>query len=121
MTTHSTIPATENESWGFWGTMEEHASAAWPLAITAIANATNQPLATVKTFLDSRHGRHFADYVYNALFEGQTLPMAIDAATQHWMGWRISYQTSKKYGIPQELPYLTGFVMHCEIAAEAAA
>lgn len=29
MTTNQ-IPTTQNEAWGFWGTMNEHASAAWP-------------------------------------------------------------------------------------------
>jgi hypothetical protein len=31
------------------------------------------------------------------------------------MGWTIGRQTSKQYGIPRGLPYLTGFVIHCEI------
>ena len=35
MTTNQ-IPATQNDAWGFWGTMNEHASAAWPLAIAAL-------------------------------------------------------------------------------------
>lgn len=43
MTTNQ-IPATQNESWGFWGTMNEHASAAWPQACAAISHATSQPL-----------------------------------------------------------------------------
>ncbi|CAG0983066.1 hypothetical protein GEOBC_01939 [Geobacteraceae bacterium] len=36
MTTNQ-IPATQNEAWGFWGTMNEHASAAWPLSNSPIA------------------------------------------------------------------------------------
>ena len=57
--TTDTIPATQNDAWGFWGTMNEHASAAWPLAMTAISDATGQPLESVRIFLDSRFGRHF--------------------------------------------------------------
>ena len=113
--TTDTIPATQNDAWGFWGTMNEHASAAWPLAMTAISDATSQPLESVRTFLDSRHGRHFADDVQNGLYAGAPLADAIAQATQRWMGWTIGRSTSKQYGIPKGLPYLTGFVIHCEI------
>jgi hypothetical protein len=119
MNTNQQMPATQNEAWGFWGTMNEHANAAWPLAMTAISAATSQPLESVLVFLDSRHGRHFADDVQNGLYRGQTLAGAINAATQQWMGWTIGRQTSKQYGIPRGLPYLTGLVIHCEIAEES--
>jgi hypothetical protein len=122
MTTTTQIPATQNEAWGFWGTMTENAAAAWPMAMTAIAEATGQPLDAVRTFLDSRHGRHFADDVLNQMHAGLALADALRAATQQWMGWKIGRQTSKQYGIPRGLPYLTGFVIHCEIIeAELAA
>ena len=121
MNTNQQMSATQNEAWGFWGTMNEHASAAWPLAMTAISGATSQPLESVQDFLDSRHGRHFADDVQNGLYRGQALADAINAATQQWMGWTIGRQTSKQYGIPRGLPYLTGFVIHCEIAEESLA
>lgn len=112
------IPATQNDAWGFWGTMDEQANAAWPLAMTAISDATGQPLESVRTFLDSRHGRHFADDVQNALYRGQALADAINTATQQWMGWNIGRQTSKDYGIPRGLPYLSGFVIQSGIDAE---
>lgn len=92
MNTNQQMPATQNDAWGFWGTMNEHASTAWPMAMTAISDATGQPLAD-----------------------------AINAATRQWMGWTIGRQTSKEYGIPRGLPYLTGFVIHCEIAEESLA
>lgn len=117
MTTNQ-IPSTQNDNWGFWGTMNEHASTAWPLAMAAISDATSQPLESVRVFLDSRHGRHFADDVQNSLYIGKTLKDAIDAATQTWMGWTIGRQTSKDYGIPRGVPYLTGFVIHCAIIEE---
>ena len=119
--TNNQIPTTQNEAWGFWGTMNEHAEAAWPLTMTAISDATHQPLESVRIFLDSRHGRHFADDVQNGLYQGQALQDAISAATQRWMGWTIGRQTSKQYVIPRGLPYLTGFVIHCEICEEMAA
>ena len=105
MTQTANIPATRNEGWGFYGTMNEHAEAAWPLAMTAVANATGEPLDTVRAFLDSRFGRHYAD----------------NAATSKWMAWTIGRQTSRNYDIPRGLPYLTGFVVHCGIIEECAA
>ena len=119
MTTANPMPATQNDAWGFFGTMDEHAAAAWPLAMSAISDATGQPLESVRIFLDSRHGRHFADDVQNGLFEGKSLQDAINAATARWMGWTIGRQTSKDYGIPKGLPYLTGFVIHCEVTDES--
>ena len=69
---------------------------------------------------NDRHlGRHFADDVQNGLFRGQTLADAINSATQRWMGWTIGRSTSKQYGIPKGLPYLTGFVIHCEVTDES--
>ncbi|NJD64325.1 MAG: hypothetical protein FIB00_03620 [Chloroflexi bacterium] len=118
MTTTTQIPATQNEAWGFWGTMTDNAAAAWPTAVTALAEATGQPPDAVRAFLDSRHGRHFADDVLNQMHAGLALADAIHAATQQWMGWKIGCQTSKQYGIPRGLPYLTGFVIHCEIIEE---
>jgi hypothetical protein len=118
-TTHrANIPATQNEAWGLFGTLGEHAEAAWPIAMTAISDATNQPLESVRSFLDSRHGRHFADDVHNGLYAGANLNDAINAATQRWMGWTIGRQTSKDYGTPRGIPYLIGFVIHCEIVEE---
>ncbi len=121
MNTNQQMPATQNEAWGFWGTMNEHASAAWPLAMTAISDATSQHLESVRIFLDSRHGRHFADDVQNGLYRGQTLADAVNAAAQQWMGWTIGRQTSKDYGIPRGMPYLMGFVIHTEIVEDSLA
>ena len=116
-TTH--IPATQNEAWGFTGAMSEHATAAWPVAMTTIADATYQPLESVRTFLDRRHGRHFADDVLNGLHAGLNLQDAIHAATQRWMGSTIGRLTSKQHGFPKGTPYLSGFVIHCEIVEKA--
>ncbi len=121
MNTTTQIPAPTVTDFGFFGTMAEHAEAAWPLAMTAISDATGQPLESVRTFLDSRHGRHFADDVQNGLYTGANLADAIAQATARWMGWTIGRSTSKQYGIPKGLPYLTGFVIHCEIIEESLA
>lgn len=119
MITTNPIPATQNEDWGFFGTMNQDAQAAWPIAMTAISDATCQPIDSVRAFLDSRHGRHFADDVLNQMLTGNSIAQAIDAAVARWMDWTIGRVTSRDYGIPKGLPYLTGFVIHCEIAEEA--
>ncbi|WP_333669624.1 hypothetical protein [Elioraea tepidiphila] len=79
--TNGTILPTENTSWGFWGTMRERAAAAWPIAFTAIHDATAANAEAVRTFLDSRHGRHFADEVSNHLHAGAGLADAIANAS----------------------------------------
>ena len=119
--TTTKMPATTNPEWGFFGGLREQAAVAWPLAMTAISDATNQPLESVRAFLDSRHGRHFADDVHNGLYAGANLQDAIDQATQRWMGWTIGRQIRKDYGIPRGMPYLVGFVIHCEIVEESQA
>ena len=116
-----TLP-TNNPDWGFFGTIRHHAdsAAAWYLAMPGIQTATGCPDAAVRDFLDSTHGRHFADDVANGLFAGQPLAAAIDAAVARWMDWRISRRMSRDTGIPHGLPYLTGFVTHFEIQVDAA-
>ncbi|MQM29308.1 MAG: hypothetical protein CRU78_01670 [Candidatus Accumulibacter phosphatis] len=124
MTTANTanpIPSTENEAWGFFGSMRDNAERAWPIAMTAISDATYQSLESVRLFLDSRYGRHFSDDVRKPMLVGKTLKQAIHAAITQWMGWTINRQTSKQYGIPRGLPHLTGFVIHCEVTEESLA
>jgi hypothetical protein len=118
--TDTAIPATQNESWGFWGTMRGYASVAWPLAMTAIAEATGESLDAVRAFLDSKAGRHFADEVSGHQYHGQALPDAITTTVAAWMRMTIKRRTAIDYGIPQGLPYLTGFVMHAAIHDETA-
>jgi hypothetical protein len=114
------ILPTANPSWGFYGAIRHHAEPgeAWPLAMTAISAATGCDADAVRDFLDSRQGRHFEDDVGNGLSAGLNLPAATDAAARRWMGWRIGRRTEREYGIPRDLPYLTGWVMHCAIEAE---
>jgi hypothetical protein len=109
------LPASQNESYGFWGTLNERAAAAWPIALPAIATATGADPEAVRLFLDSRYGRHFADDVLNHLHAGRRLPEAIPAAIAQWMTWKIGRRTTRDTGIPRGLPYLTGFVLHCEM------
>ena len=122
MASTNTTPESRNRSWGFFGTINHHGDAAiaWPIAINTISDATQLPAETVAIFLDSRHGRHFADDVANELATGKVIADAIEDATARWMGWRISAHTAHETGIPRGLPYLTGYVLHAEIEADTA-
>ena len=110
---------TKNRDWGFWGTMGEQAPTAWPLAFTAIQEATGAEPHAVRAFLDSRYGRHFADGVVSR-FRFVSLATAIEATTKEWMAWRITQRVGLDAGIPAGLPYLTGFVINEGIADESA-
>ena len=109
-----TIPATQNEGWGFWGTMtmRGHAAAGWQIAMTKIAQATQQPLESVRAFLDASQGRHFADDVRNGLDRGQSLDVAIDATVAKWMGWTTTRADRDLHDIPRGLVYLTAHVIN---------
>ena len=119
MNTASTL-ASQNIDWGFFGTMGDDAEAAWPLAMAAITEATGEDDETVRSFLDSKSGRHFADDVLSGLHFGLALPQAIGGAIERWMGWTITRYTAKSHGIPVGLPYLIGFVIHEGMMAELA-
>ena len=97
------LPRTGNPAWGFHGTIANRAeaTAAWPLAMAAVADAAGCTPDEARAFLDSRHGRHFADGAAGALFEHRALTDAIAAATAKWMGWTIGRATSRETGSPQ--------------------
>lgn len=121
MGTQSSVSAamipSANTGWGFYGTISHHddADTAWGLAMTAVADAASSDLPAARLFLDSRHGRHFADSVVDQLAAGASLQVAINAVVDVWMGWSISRQTERDLGIPSGLPYLVGMVGHLEI------
>jgi len=110
-----TLP-TQNEAWGFWGTMGGDARAAWPIAMACIARSTEQPLESVRLFLDSRFGRHFADGVQGRLSSGDPLEQAIALTVKEWMSWPIKRAVRETYAVPQDLPYLLAFVAYCAVA-----
>jgi hypothetical protein len=58
--------------------------------------------------------------VANGIFKGLALQQAIDASVERWMSWTIKARDARETGIPRGLPYLTGWVTHFEILAEAA-
>ena len=69
----STIPQTQNREWGFFGTICHHPDPerAWDIALAFIAGTTGCNPEATRAFLDSRHGRHFADEVTNELAAGK--------------------------------------------------
>lgn len=110
---------TRNELYGFYGTIGHHADAdaAWAMAESAIASGAGLDPDETRAFLDSRHGRHFADEVANGLARGQGLGQAIDAAIQKFMAWRISRAMARETGIPAGIPYLIGVAIDALIGA----
>jgi hypothetical protein len=107
-------PRTQNEAWGFYGTMTQAGTdgdASWAEAMTAITTATGCTPNEVRAFLDSRYGRHFAD---------DAASTTIDAATARWMAWSTT-RRDQTNGIPSGLHYLTAYVTALGIEAELAA
>ena len=126
MTAHVILP-TRNEANGFFGTFticplrERRTAVVWTLASTLIAQAVHADseveMIGVRDFLDSRMGRHFADDVVGELQSGvANSETAINTAIRKWLDWRISRRTEREEGIPEGLPYLTGWVQHFAVA-----
>lgn len=113
------IPKAENTAWGFYGTMGERAEEAWPIAAKAIAAATGSEPDHVRAFLDSRHGRHFANDVACEMATGSVLEDAICTTARRWMESRIDLRTSRDYDIPRGLPRLVGLVISYGVGAES--
>ncbi len=102
---------TENEGYGFYGTMalDGCADTAWDVAMTAIIAETGAELDYVRAFLDSSWGRHFADDVHCAL-QHASLDQAVAAAIVRWQGWTLGHRTRRELGIPIPMRYLDGMV-----------
>jgi hypothetical protein len=130
MTTHPILPS-RYEDHGFFGTLtvcplrDRRSAEVWVLASTLIAAAiranSEDEMIGIRDFLDSRMGRHFADDVVgNMTGCGIDCETAIKSAIRRWQDWRISRKTEREDGIPEGLPYLTGWVQHFAIAAAMA-
>ena len=119
----TTAAASTNEARGFYGTIEQHVepNQAWALAEAGITKRMGRCDQAVRDFLDSWHGRHFADEVAVGLCGGRDLPRAINEAIERWMDRRIDAAIESELGIPEGLPYLTGFVCMHEALLKGAA
>ncbi|MGA4113926.1 hypothetical protein ACI2VH_16715 [Ralstonia nicotianae] len=115
MSTNNQTRAIFNSGCDFRGTMKEHATEAFPLALAAISKATGLPLTSVKLFLDCDLGRNFAAEVLYNLSEGQALAPAIDAVTNRWKTKKIDTQVHHTYGLPVGRPYLKSLVQLSQI------
>lgn len=118
--THAFILTSRNPDWGFYGEVSRLAAPdeGWSIAFREISERTGVADYGIRDFLDSRHGRHFADDVANGLAAGDELSAAISTALDRWMNWKTDRAMSRTYGIPCGLPYLAGLVQHYEIIAE---
>lgn len=118
--TNSILP-TANEAWGFYGISATFADpdTAWAIAFPAVQAASEGTADGVRDFLDSRHGRQFADDVHNGVHAGLDLAAAIQAAITRWMGWSINRETAREIAVPRGLPYLKGFVLYFSLKAQA--
>ena len=130
MTTPAIWPS-RNPDQGFFGTLticperDRRSLEVWVLASILIAKSiratTEEEMIGIRDFLDSRMGRHFADDVVANMvgckIDSET---AIKSAIRTWQDWRISRQLERDEGIPEGLPYLTGWVQHFAIAANMA-
>lgn len=130
MNTHP-ILSSRNEDFGFFRTitncpLRDRTSAdVWTLAARLIAKAiragSEDEMIGIRDFMDSRMGRHFADDVVSNM-TGCNIgcEAAIKSTIRTWQDWRISRRTEAEEGIPEGLPYLTGWVQHFAVAAAMA-
>jgi hypothetical protein len=122
-TTDTAIPASQNQAWGFFGTISQSAEprAAWDIAFRAISAATKCEPWEVRAFLDSRYGRHFADEVEMNMPRNSTrIDDAIAPAVAKWMGWKITKRDVDQIGDgARGLAYLTAYVVAAGIEDEA--
>jgi len=130
MTTPAVLPS-RNPDHGFFGTLttcperDRRSVEVWVLASTLIAKTiratTEEEMIGIRDFLDSRMGRHFADDVVGNMvgckIDSET---AIGSTIRTWQDWRISRQLERDEGIPEGMPYLTGWVQHFAVAASMA-
>lgn len=110
----------ENEGYGFYGTMslDGCADAAWAAAMSAVAAETGAEPEQVRAFLDSNWGRHFADDVRGSM-QYTSLERAVTAAMARWQGWPLGRRTRRELGIPTPMRYLDGMVYAAAAYAEA--
>jgi len=109
--------ATENEDWGFYGTIKHDADPdlAWESAFKALKGYMLLDDEVIRHFLDSKQGRHFADNVSNFYVVSGDMETAVKHTVSEWNLWRISQTIEREYSIPSGLPYLEGWLAAAEV------
>jgi hypothetical protein len=87
MTKQIEILPTQNENYGFYGTMtmewgRRNMAPVWALAFKTVAGITDWDDETIRDFLDSRMGRHLAESLLS-ISALENMPAAIDSAKGH--------------------------------------
>lgn len=82
---------------GFWQALDYRAATAWPLAMSAVANATGGSQAATRDFLESKLGRVFGLDVEMNCDLGLSLGDAVAKVTSIWMGWTEESQHGMPY------------------------
>lgn len=118
MTEH--FPQTENEAYGFYGTMTHYndAAYAWPIAMAAVTEVAGCSPDEARAFLDSRYGRHFADQAAG-LMPRRTVSQAIMTTARDWNSRTTTRADERRHGIPAGLPLLHALAIEAAILAEA--
>ena len=104
------IAKSRNTGAGFYGTMGANAEAAWPIAIEAISKATGRKGSEIRDFLDSKHGRIFADELSDRLYGGMELAEPIDHTVARWMSRKTSHDFARAYRVRLGIPMLIAFI-----------
>lgn len=108
---------TQNENYGFWGTMADNGrrdlEEVWTAAVTELAESTGADLTEARIFLDSVHGRHFADTVDEFLAEGRSAIESVRSAITEWQNYKVSSSARQLLHIPNGVPFLTGLLYLC--------
>jgi len=103
-------PQTQNLIFGFYGTMHLagfNAASLWDTAVSAVKRATlHEDPADIAAWLDSKDGRHFADYVVDGLRQGKPVNAAVNSAVRCWMAIRPDAEMVGRHGVPTDTPYL---------------
>ena len=90
-------------------------------SVAVIRADSEEEMIGIRDYRDSRMGRHFADDVVGTMNGCNIAPEpAIASAIRRWQDWRISRKTERDEGIPDGLPYLTGWVQHFAVVAAMA-
>ncbi|WP_233867157.1 hypothetical protein [Paraburkholderia adhaesiva] len=78
------VPAPLKPGAACYGWMDQYAAQTWPLAIRAVARATDGSFENARAFLEGSLGEKFAHGIYGAIAQGTPADEAITQAMRHW-------------------------------------